>query len=129
MKKKAYRIQNWTQYSKALVQRGSLTLWFYPDSIEAWYHSGTTSKRGRPHVYSNIAIQCCLTLKAVFHLPLRATQGLADSLLKLMQLPTAPDYSLLSLRQRQLNIKLPKRNPVLPAEAIHLVVDSTGLKL
>ena len=99
-KKKAYRIRNWKEYNKALVARGSLTVWFDVDSIANWKNDTRTGKRGRPQEYSDLAIQCCLTLKAVFKLPLRATQGFVNSLLQLMQLPlSAPDYSLLSLRQ------------------------------
>ena len=56
----------------------------------------------------------------IYHLPLRATQ--------LLQLPlTAPDYSLLSVRQKILPLELPRQgnNKI----GLHLVVDSTGLKL
>jgi len=63
-----------------------------------------------------------------FKLPLRATEGFVASLLQLMQLPlTAPNYSLLSLRQKTLALKRPQNTS--PSEPMHLVVDSTGLKL
>ena len=127
-KKKKYRVHNWKEYNKGLVSRGSLTVWFDADSIASWENKARTGQRGRPQLYSDLAIQCCLTLKVVFKLPLRATQGFVDSLLQLMHLPlTAPDYSLLSLRQRTLNFKKPNKNPT--KGAMHLVVDSTGLKL
>jgi len=127
-KKKAYRIHNWSDYNKALVNRGSLTVWFDQESIDAWHNTVLSSKRGRPQLYSDLAIQCCLTLKMVFKLPLRATQGFVSSLLNLMQLPlSAPHYSLLSLRQKTLQIKLPAVKST--KETMHLVVDSTGLKL
>lgn len=75
-----------------------------------------------------LSIECCLTLRAVFKIPLRATQGFVTSLLKIMQLPlTAPDYSLLCKRQKNLKIKLPKKKQ--NSEGIHLVADSTGLKV
>jgi len=78
-------------------------------------------------LYSDLAIQCCLTLKMVFHLPLRATEGFVDSLLKMLDLPLkSPDYSLLSVRQKNLALELPRINS---DEPMHLVVDSTGLKL
>lgn len=127
-KKKSYRIRNWSEYNKALVNRGSLTVWFDAESIAAWHNTDLTGKRGRPVLYSDLAIQCCLTLKMVFKLPLRATQGFVESLLQLMQLPlTAPNYSLLSLRQKALKIKRPSMK--ISKDPIHLVVDSTGLKL
>jgi hypothetical protein len=130
-KKQTYRIRNWKEYNKALVQRGSLTIWFDQESIESWHASQPTGKRGRPQLYSDLAIQCCLTLKAVFHLPLRGTQGFVESLLSLMKLPLkAPDYSLLSIRQKTLRLQLPEKTKTnKEGEAMHLVVDSTGLKL
>lgn len=127
-KKKTYRIRNWKEYNKALVQRGSLTVWFEQEPVDTWFHNNPTGKRGRPMRYTDLAIQCCLTIKSVFHLPLRATQGFVDSLFDLMQFPLkAPDYSLLSLRQKTLSLKQPKK--ISTDENIHLVVDSTGLKL
>jgi len=110
MKRKTkYRIKNWSAYNKALVNRGSLTIWFDKKSVDSWYNKKVTGKKGRPIVYSNLAIQCCLTLKVIYHLPLRATQGFVSSLLELLQLPlSTPDYSLLSIRQKTLPLKLPK---------------------
>jgi len=110
------------------VSRGSLTVWFDQESIHSWHPTILTGQRGRPEHYSDLAIQCCLTLKMVFKLPLRATQGFVESLLKLLKLPlTAPDYSLLSKRQKSLCLKLPDK--IKSMESMHLVVDSTGLKL
>lgn len=127
-KKKSYRIRNWSEYSKALVNRGSITVWFDPETVSAWHSIEVIKKRGRPQVYSDLAIECCLTLKALFHLPLRATQGLVDSLLCLMQVPLcSPNYSLLSLRQEKLKLTIPTAKS--KKEAMHLVVDATGLKL
>ncbi|OGT30393.1 MAG: hypothetical protein A3E87_01535 [Gammaproteobacteria bacterium RIFCSPHIGHO2_12_FULL_35_23] len=99
-KKLAYLIRNWSEYNKALVNRGNLTVWFDQNSTSAWHNINLTNKRGRPQGYSDLAIQCCLTLKMVFKLPLRTTQGFVDSLLQLLDLPlSAPDYSLLCKRQ------------------------------
>lgn len=126
-KKLAYRVRNWKEYNKALVNRGSLTVWFDAESIAAWHKTDLTGQRGRPQLYSDLSIQCCLTLKMVFKLPLRATQGFVDSLLNLLGLPLrAPDYSLLCRRQGQLTLKNPleiNNNP------IHLLIDATGLKV
>ena len=127
-KKQKYRVSNWSEYNKSLVNRGSLTVWFDAESIAAWHNVELSGQRGRPQLYSDLAIQCCLTLKMVFKLPLRATQGFVESLLQLLGLPLcAPDYSLLCKRQKAMTLKLPpqtkKNNPM------HLVVDATGLKL
>jgi len=126
--KKRYPIRNWSEYNKALVNRGSLTIWFDQNSIKNWNSQKRSARRGRPTVYSDVAIQCCLTIKMVFHLPLRATQGLVSSLLELMRLPlVAPDYTLLCLRQKKLPLTMIKTCRA--DKNIHLVIDSTGLKL
>jgi hypothetical protein len=79
MRKKAtYRICNWNKYNKALIKRGSLTFWFDEEAIAAWYEEGRTGRQGCPRTYSDVAIQCTLTL--------RGTQGLLESLLDLMGL-------------------------------------------
>lgn len=70
-----YRLRNWPQYTQALVQRGSLTVWFDEAVVAQWYSEVETGKRGSPQTYSDMAIGCALTLRTVFKLPLRATQG------------------------------------------------------
>lgn len=127
-KKTKYRIKNWSSYNKSLVQRGSLTVWFDKNIINSWYNQKRTGKKGRPVEYSDLAIQCCLTLKMIYRLPLRATQGFVSSILELLKFPlTIPDYSLLCLRQKTLSLEIPNKKT--SAEGIHLVIDSTGLKL
>jgi hypothetical protein len=86
-------------------------------------------RRGHPVVYTDQAIRCLLTLKAVFQLPLRATEGFARSILELMRLPRelrAPCFSTISRRGRELHVDLGVHHT---NEPLHLVVDSTGLKL
>ncbi|HMB03421.1 MAG TPA: IS5 family transposase [Isosphaeraceae bacterium] len=125
MTKPVYRIRNWNQYNNALVRRGSLTLWVDQDTLQAWRYQGPT-QRGAQFEYSDTAIECLLTLRSVYHLTLRATEGFATSLLELMlvDLPV-PDYSTLCRRAATVRITLPKR-----AEGpLHLVLDSTGLKV
>ena len=80
-KKRQYRIRNWRDYNKALVLRGSLTLWLDAHAIEAWRDCSTPTRRGRRRTYSDVAVLCALTLREVYHLPLRPTEGLVRSLL------------------------------------------------
>lgn len=76
-----------------------------------------------------IAIQCALTLRSIYHLPLRATEGLLRSLIHCLALPIkAPDYTTLCIRQKTLEIALPKSHRKL-SEPLHIMVDSTGLKI
>jgi hypothetical protein len=73
--KAKYRITNWSDYNKALVGRGSLTLWFHEDLVAQWNTPTQTDKPGHPFVYADLSIECALTLKAVYGLALRQTQG------------------------------------------------------
>lgn len=126
--KAVYRVRNWKQYNQALVKRGSLTLWFDEESISAWYAEKDPNKLGHPTIYSDAAILCVLTLKAVFHLRLRQAEGFVGSLLELLKLElSVPDYSTLSRRAKTLDV--PLGNRVREDEPLHLVVDSTGLKV
>lgn len=125
-RKGTYRITNWKKYNEALVNRGSLTLWLDEESLAAWNHANTEVRRGRPFVYSDTAVECLLTLREVFRLPYRQTEGLARSVIALMDLDIeVPDYSSLAKRAGKLSIDLNivRRGP------IDLVVDSTGLKV
>ena len=127
MQKKRYHVRNWQDYNEALVKRGYLNFWFDEEVIRQWHAIENTGKRGRPKIYSDIAIQCALTIREIFHLPLRATEGLIRSLIEWGNLDIqAPDYSTLCLRQKDLAVCLPKTKNKKP---LHAVVDSTGLKI
>ena len=81
---------------------------------------------GRPAVFSDAAIQFCLTIKVLFKLPLRQTTGMVFSLLKMASLDWAvPDYTTLCRRQRTLAVQIPYRRADGP---LNLLVDSTGIK-
>jgi hypothetical protein len=125
-KKRQYRIRNWRDYNSALVRRGSLTLWVEQGTVNRWHDTAAPVRRGRRRFYSDLAITCALTLREVYHLPLRSTQGLVRSVLRLLDsdMP-APHYSTLSRRAASLEVKLPRRSE----GPLHLAVDSTGLKL
>ena len=124
--KRRYRIRNWRDYNSALVRRGSLTLWVEQGVVDKWRDSAAPVRRGRRRLYSDLAVTCALTLREVYGLPLRSTQGLIRSVLRLLgaDLP-APHYSTLSRRAAALVVKLPR----LGTGPRHLAVDSTGVKL
>jgi len=124
--KTKYRVGNWASYDRSLVERGSITLWFSPDAIAAWKPM-PTGRRGGPRKFSDIAIESALTLRLVFHLPLRQAEGFLQSLLGLMQLDLeAPDHTTLSRRSRDLEVGLQYRKTSGP---MHLIVDSSGLAI
>lgn len=83
-KRQAYRLRNWRDYNKALVRRGSLSLWVGTDALEAWHEHERTGQRGSPRTYSATAILTMATLMEVYGLPLRATRGLLRSVFELL---------------------------------------------
>ncbi len=123
--KRQYRIRNWLDYNKALVSRGSLTLWIDSRSTDTWLDQERPARRGRRRIYTDAAILCALLLREAYHLPLRSTQGLVSSVLRLMRVRlTSPHYSTLSRRARRLELSL-----AAPRKIKHLVIDSSGLKV
>jgi len=125
--KQRYRATNSAAYDAALRQRGSLTVWFTEEAIAAWKAKPRATK-GRPPRYSDLAIATALTLRAVFRLALRQTEGLIGSVMALLGLDLAvPDHTTLSRRAETL--KVPRLHRRHHAEPLHLLVDSTGLKL
>ena len=96
--KKKYRIRNWREYERGLRSRGDVTIWLSEDAIAAWVPP-KNGLRGGQRRYSNLAVRTALTLRVVFSLPLRQTEGFLDSLLRLMGLNLkAPDHTTLSRR-------------------------------
>jgi len=125
--KQKHKILNWRAYDASLRQRGSLTVWFTDEAIEAWRAEPRTSPGGQ-RWYSPLAILTALTLRAVFRLALRQTEGLIGSVIGLLGLSLAvPDHSTLCRRAETLEV--PRPRPRRDGEPLHLLVDSTGLKL
>lgn len=119
------RVTNWSEYDAALRQRGSLTIWVTDEAITAWQAEPRTSRGGQRR-YSELAIATALTLRTVFRLGLRQTEGLIGSVIRLLGLDlSVPDHSTLSRRAESLELM---RSPCSNAP-VHLLVDSTGLKL
>ncbi len=124
--KTKYSVGNWPEYEHGLRSRGDVMIWFSEDAITHWTPRGRR-KRGGQRRYSNLAIETALTLRIVFHLPLRQTEGFVRSLLRLLDLELrTPDHTTLSRRAKQLEVQLPN---VGSRTAIHLIVDSTGLQI
>src|SRR3954452_12826773 len=134
--KQRRRVTNWAEYDAALRQRGSLTVWFTEAAVAAWEAEPRTTPGGQPHD-SDLAITTALTLKAVFRLALRQTEGLIGSVIGLLGLDLAvPDHTTLCRRAETLEVPRPKpRGDGAGGGAgrdtgpMHLLVDSTGLKL
>ena len=78
--RKKYKIHNWRAYERSLINRGDLTLWLSEDVIESW-NSDLGQRLGRPKIYSDLAIEAALTLRLLFKVPLRQTEGFLKSLI------------------------------------------------
>lgn len=124
---KRQREINWKSYNRELVQRGSITFWIDNEALEKWFSS--EGGRGFQRIYSDMAIELMFILKARYSLTLRETEGFAESIFKLMKIDVpVPSYSTMSRRAKGLGITIraiEKRSN----EAIHVVMDSTGLKV
>lgn len=125
--RRRYKINNWAEYNRALVQRGSLTIWVEDGAIEGWLAKEEPKKRGRPQTYSDEAILMLLVLREVYRLPLRGVQGMAISLFLLMGLPLpVPCYTQICRRAQKLGRVLKRLRR---RGNIDVVFDSTGLKV
>src|SRR4051795_1781406 len=130
------KVTNWPAYDASLRQRGSLTVWFTDEAIAAWEAEPRTTRGGQPE-YSDLAILTALTFKAVFRLAYRQTEGLIGSVIGLLGLDLAvPAHTTLCRRAETLEVPRPKpRGDGADSGAggdtgpMHLLVDSTGLKL
>jgi hypothetical protein len=128
-----HKVTNWPAYDASLRQRGSLTVWFTDAAIRAWRAEPRTTRGGQPW-YSELAILTALTLRAVFRLAYRQTEGLIGSLMHLLDLDLpVPDHTTLSRRAATLEVPRPRSGSRSDyghdTEPVHLLVDSTGLKL
>jgi hypothetical protein len=123
--KALYRVKNWSEYEKGLVQRGSITFWLSDDFEQTWLYAGE-KQRGSQFDYSDKAIEIMLTIKEVFHLPNRGVEGFVRSLFGMMEIRLrVPDHSTLSKRGATLEVNLPKKG----SGNLNIVLDSTGLKI
>ncbi len=121
-----HRVTHWRDYDAALRNRGSLTVWFSEEALAGWRAQPRKTPGGQAH-YSSLAIETALTLRAVFKLALRQSEGLIGSIMRLLAIGLpVPDHSTLSRRACGLSVQ---SRPPSGAGELHLIVDSTGLKL
>lgn len=125
-KKSQYRIRNWKEYNEALAARGDITLWISDDARKGWLYEGS-QQQGHPIVFSDSAIETALTVRSVFHLPLRQTEKFLQSIFRLMRADfPVPDYTTVSKRAAGLLVDLAAHTS---DGSIHIVIDSSGMKI
>jgi IS5 family transposase len=122
--KEKYKISNWSEYNKSLKKRGSLSIWLAEGIDKNWLYTGL-QKPGGKKIYGQVAIEFCLTIRSLFRLPYRQTEGMVSSLMTLsgLSLPV-PSYTQFNRRTKHISVNLKDSN-----EDIHIAVDSTGLKV
>ena len=125
--KTRYRIGNWPEYEAGLRRRGDLTVWLSEDAINSW-REPPSGKPGGQRTYADIAIEAALTIRMIFHLPLRQTDGFLGSLARMLEIDLPiPDHTTLSRRLGKLS-EISFRSPG-NGQPIHLLIDSTGLRI
>lgn len=115
-------------YAPALVNRGFPTTWSDEASIAKSCALPRLAGRGKQGLYSDVAIQLCLTLKALFRQPYRIPEGLLDSLMCLR----SPDFPVPNHEYLHIapNCQFERDDaPSRKREATHVAIDSSGLKI
>ncbi|NSL85538.1 IS5 family transposase [Chitinophaga sp. Mgbs1] len=128
MGKDKYKVRNWQDYNRGLKKRGEISLWLNKEVLAGWEDNEKGSNRGRPCVYSDLAIETCLTIRKVFNLALRQCEGFLVALFRSLKIDLpVPDYTVLCRRASQLRLNIKSLGT--SSKAIDLIVDSTGLKV
>ena len=127
IQRRNYRLKNWPEYNKSLIERGSINLWYCDDLEEQWYDRSVPNEPGRSLTYSDKCIYICLMVKVLYKLTYRQTEGHLKTLFERTGLKLkVPCYTQMSRRAASLRVplkRLPKQGP------IDLVIDSSGLKV
>lgn len=128
MQEKIYRIRNWPEYNRALIQRGSISIWIEEKAVKNWFNYTHTCEAGRPATYSDDVILMMLVLREVYKLSLRSLQGFVSSLFAAMSLDIpVPSYSQISRRANKLHKRVERL--MRGTKARNIIFDSTGLKV
>jgi len=123
--KASYRVTNWAEYDRGLVQRGDVRFWVDKKVLANWI-APLQRRPGGQRRYSDVAVEATLMLGAIYRLPLRQTEGFVRSLFALMGagIPV-PDHTTLARRRRTVAIDM---HTSAQTRATDIVLDSTGLK-
>src|SRR5210317_96041 len=124
--RKRYRVRNWNEYEAGLRRRGDLTIWFSDEALRDW-QPPVGGKPGGQRRYSDTAIEAGLTVRAVYALALRQTEGFLRSVARLLKLDIEiPDHTTLSRRSSSLRAHVRKTSAA--DSPVHILIDSTGLQ-
>ena len=122
-----YQVQNWSQYNKALQNRGNISFWVHEDAIKKWKAPKIKGFIGAPRIYSDDAILCMMMLKMVFHLPYRQLVGFLVSVFRFMGIRLSlPHFTTIGERALKLKDAVKKLSK---KKASTIVFDSSGFKI
>jgi len=125
--KEKYKLSNWSDYNKSLVNRGNISFWISDDLFNSWYYQGSRDPGGAIS-YSDGAILFCLTIRALYGLRYRQAQGFICGLFDVMDIDLrVPHYSQLNRRSKDLEVDIRIKDS--SKEHLDVVLDSTGLKV
>lgn len=116
---------NWSSYNQSLVRCGEVILDL--DVIDSWHSElkgMNNGKKGAQYDYPNSFVQLLGYMRVYFHLPYRQTEGVVRAHAG-KKLPAIPDYSTISRRLNELNIKIKEK----VGNDIVIALDSTGIKV
>jgi len=122
-----YKVMNWREYEAGLIRRGSITFWFSDEALADWHPCISQKTRGGQKKYSDVAIQTCLTMRLIYSLALRQTEGFVNSLIGLLDVDiSSPDHTTMSRRSVDLEVV----TEALKQDGdLDILIDSTGLKV
>lgn len=127
-KRSRCKVRNWSEYNESLKKRGSLEIWIDEKVEEQWYYHGP-SQRGGQFEYSDKCIEMACTVKEVYRLGYRQTEGFLGSLISKMGWEVqVPCYTQINRRRKKLNINIAAGRKG-QKEKLYIVVDSTGSKV
>lgn len=128
-KKERYKVTNWPEYNRSLKLRGSLRVWIPYKVLENWYYEGE-QKQGSPLAYSERCIETCLTIKTLFGLGYRQTEGFIESIFSMAKIDfSVPCYSAICKRSKKIKINKKHFRRKAGSKGIDISADSTGLKV
>ena len=128
-KKERYKVTNWPEYNRSLKNRGNLKVRLTSETLSNWHYSGPKINGGQS-TYSDSCIEFCISIKILFKLGYRQTQGFIESIFALAQIDlNVPDYSVLCKRCGKLTIREKPFKKNTDAKGLRICADSTGLKV
>ena len=149
-KKEKYKLRNWSAYNQSLKNRGKISIWLSDELEDEWYYTGEKS-RGGQKIYSDLCMELCLTVKSLYSLPYRQTEGFLEDLFSLLDSKLiVPSYTQMQRRSSSIDVHIRTRTTsgvkteetgegtggsdgaisnVEGAGVLDIVIDSTGLKV